>query len=580
MKLSEVLKRTLNDARGPHSLELRAYVFLAPQYLTFSVISTSESATNSNLWSVALANVGSLTLVGIALWALSRTLFKKRKTQLVPYPSIIFAILSIGILKGSSTAYFHWLLQPDTVDLWSDVFTRVPQATAVAAASFIILASFFANLERFRADREFLVHELVREQLAMEVPKGSQATIGELATVKRKIETLARSLRNEFIPMLGDNTSRKIAIKKLRDIVEKTIRPASHRIWSEQLSANKEFTAPTLLQEALKGGVYYWRGTLPLYLGLLLPSRLAIFGFQHSLLISVISASTLVVLSEIALRVPPKSNLVNGMKFLAFLGLHGVILFGLTGSVTIETLGEFGYVRLFSTWTLLGLAGLGVGMVVAARRSHSHILERLGSLGKASDIELRSAVASRKLANRNTAEYLHGEIQNKILSLALRLDSRAAKSADDFLERELFEIRDTLLAGSGSKALTAFDTVETAFLEINKAWGGFLEVSTQVAFSDFQDLSPKCIRAIFQVTNEAMANAWRHGAASTAQVQLSRQDQACTLTVRDNGTLAEIRVPGLGSALFDEISDSNWQLAPQVGSGTMLKLQIPHELFQ
>ena len=579
MKLSDVLRRSLNDARGPHSLELRAYVFLAPLNLIFSVISTSESATNANLWSVALANVGALTLVGLALWVFSRTLFKNRKTQPVPYPSVIFAILSIGILKGSTTAYFHWLLQPDTVDLWFDIFTRTPQATVVAAANFVILASFLASLERFRADREFLVHELVKEQLAMELPKGSQATAGELATVNRKIETLAKSIRNEFLPLLRTDSSRKLAIKKLRDIVEKTIRPASHRIWSEQLSASKEFTVPTLLQEALKAGVYNWKGTVPLYLGLLLPSRLAIFGIEHSLVVTVVSAAALILLSELALRVPPKTNLINAAKFVSFIVLHGAILFGLTDSILRTTTVESGYVRVLSAWILLGLASLAVGMVVAARRNHSQIVERLGSLGKVTEREIRSAVSSRKLANRNTAEYLHGEIQNKILSLALLLDSQAAKGDADFLEKELYTIRDSLLAGSSSRALKTFDSLESAFLEIGEAWGGFLEISTKVEFSDFQDLSSSSIRSIFQVTNEAMANAWRHGKASSAQVDLSRNGQAYTLTVRDDGTLAEVRTPGLGSALFDEITDTNWQLAPQIGSGTVLKLELPHELF-
>jgi hypothetical protein len=313
-------------------------------------------------------------------------------------------------------------LQPDTVDLWFDIFTRTPQATVVAAANFVILASFLASLERFRADREILVHELVKEQLAMELPKGSQATAGELATVNRKIETLAKSIRNEFLPLLRTDSSRKLAIKKLRDIVEKTIRPASHRIWSEQLSASKEFTVPTLLQEALKAGVYNWKGTVPLYLGLLLPSRLAIFGIEHSLVVTVVSAAALILLSELALRVPPKTNLINAAKFVSFIVLHGAILFGLTDSILRTTTVESGNVRVLSAWILLGLASLAVGMVVAARRNHSQIVERLGSLGKVTEREIRSAVSSRKLANRNTAEYLHGEIQNKILSLSNNLN--------------------------------------------------------------------------------------------------------------------------------------------------------------
>ena len=579
MKLSEVLTRALNDARGPHSLNLKTYVYLMPLAMIFSVISTSESATNANLGAVALANVAALALVGVALWCLSQTLFKNRKTQPVSYGSLVFAILGLGTLKGSSTAYFHWLLQPDTVDLWPEIFTRSPQATVVAAASFFVISSCVASLDRFRIDRELLVHELVSEQLAMQVPVGSLATTGELATVNKKIETLAKSLRNELLPLFRESPSSKIAIKKLKEIVEKTIRPASHRIWTEQVLAEKEFTVPTLFQEALKKGIYHWRGTVPLYLGLLLPSKIAIFGITQSLIFTAISAFTLIGLSELALRVPPKSNLVNGIKFTIFVALHGALIFVLTGSLVGIIDGEFAYVRLLSTWTLLGLVCVAVGMVVTARRNHSLIIDRLGSMGKASDVMLRSAVASRKLANRTTAEYLHGEIQNKILSLALMLDTEAAKKDTDFIERELFEIRDTLLAGSGSKALNSFDSIEAAFQEIENVWGGFIQVSMRVELGKFEGLSPKAIRSIFQVTNEAMANAWRHGGATTAQVELSRNDQSFTLTVRDDGTLAERWTPGLGVALFNEISESNWQLSPQVGSGTVLKLNLPSELF-
>ena len=127
--------------------------------------------------------------------------------------------------------------------------------------------------------------------------------------------------------------------------------------------------------------------------------------------------------------------------------------------------------------------------------------------------------------------------------------------------------------------MNSFDSIEAAFQEIENVWGGFIQVSMRVELGKFEGLSPKAIRSIFQVTNEAMANAWRHGGATTAQVELSRNDQSFTLTVRDDGTLAERWTPGLGVALFNEISESNWQLSPQVGSGTVLKLNLPSELF-
>ena len=575
MKLRQVAKKTLDDATGPHSLEMRGFFYVAPAAIVFSLVSTGERVTDKSLFNLVIANLAALVLVGLLLWSLSRTLYKNRKTKRVPYSSLLFAILSVGITKGVATAYFLWLLNPDSVNLTAEIVSRSLQATVIGAAIMLILASVTASLDRYETTREQLVFEKVRLQLSKESPIGSKASERELKVAAQQIESLALSLKQLST---GKNTlgaSQEETNSKLLEFVEKTIRPASHRIWSESLIAKNEFTAPSLLEMALRGAVYDWTRSSPVYLALILPSRIAILGVANAMLFTVISGVVIYGLSKLAVRIAIGSALANLCKFVIFLILESWISLEITSWFIRTGVDVLPLVRHIGSARLLGIVCIAIGMVVAARETNLKFESQLKLLNTDSNSNMKLAMASRALANRTLAQYLHGEVQNRILSMALRIGRANSTITPDFVVTELMEIKEMLVGTPSARSIETFESLEAAIYDSKRSWGGFIDISFEIDFEDFQKLSEGSIYTLSQIINEAVSNAWRHGNASSINFRMNREGEVCALTARDNGIFTATSRPGLGSKLFDSVSQSGWRLEVIMGGGTLLSIDVP-----
>jgi anti-sigma regulatory factor (Ser/Thr protein kinase) len=74
------------------------------------------------------------------------------------------------------------------------------------------------------------------------------------------------------------------------------------------------------------------------------------------------------------------------------------------------------------------------------------------------------------------------------------------------------------------------------------------------------------------VVEEGVANAVRHGFASSMKISVLQTDSDLIISIRDDGTGPRQGGPGIGSAFFNAISD-DWILK-DTGSGSKLKLVL------
>ena len=79
---------------------------------------------------------------------------------------------------------------------------------------------------------------------------------------------------------------------------------------------------------------------------------------------------------------------------------------------------------------------------------------------------------------------------------------------------------------------------------------------------------------MLRVAEEAITNANRHGLAQNVSIEVKRDGASLIVTVADDGMGLRVGEPGLGSALFDEVSQGNWKLQPQLDGGSLLTVHI------
>lgn len=166
------------------------------------------------------------------------------------------------------------------------------------------------------------------------------------------------------------------------------------------------------------------------------------------------------------------------------------------------------------------------------------------------------------LEKRQISRVLHGEVQARIVSMALQLqlnppqDSAAAMSnLSDQIRNALSERRDVAW------------TEELA--RVTDLWADAidLEVAIDNDAVALLDVDPTAARSVVEVIREAITNAVRHGGADVVVVTvvLDGSDLSVLIT-NDGGSVNEAEPPGLGCELFDAVC-LKWEFtqAPMVG---------------
>lgn len=174
----------------------------------------------------------------------------------------------------------------------------------------------------------------------------------------------------------------------------------------------------------------------------------------------------------------------------------------------------------------------------------------------------------KRLVNRRLAFVLHGTLQGALNAAALRIaeaghvTSQLGQEIRDDIRAALLEIEGRPDAGGGPESGAPLRT-STTIDEISSVWGfrrrfsGRIRPSAEVGLSG----DPEVDEAVAEVIREAVNNAFRHGAAVTVEVEVTKvkrhtpkDSEEIAITVRDDGSgPTGSDQPGFGSSLFDDL---------------------------
>lgn len=554
-------------------------MLLVPFLIVVSVLANSTAISDPSLRATSelyrylaliSANITSLAVCWVYLEVIDRTLFKNKDRRPVKIYWVLLFGASAGFLKGYTTGFFSWMFGSE-LDLTIAVSNRVWQTTLLGLWTVPFLALATATFIRFQTERQILIAERLEQNLnSKNSPMYLQGTSEELKLFLSKAQAQVSALRN------GDKTetSNTLISKKLRDLVEYGLRPISHKIWQENSKAAQSLSISQLARLAVKKNPF----PMGLILGglaiSLMPINLSAFKPGDALFRTLVMLALTSIVLFSAKRLPRESKVGIWLGFTGATVVSTAV--SLAGGMAILgqpfTFSDIPIWIAYFIWQLqLSMVASAVSEVMSSRAEiRKELLQSLGQ--EQLDSEVRGAL--NRIRNRELAQYIHGNIQNKLLSFALKFDQDNLSTGD--VSKLLEEVENLF-----SEAISEYKSVDTAGLDEQLAqlvqrWVGFVNIELRNSLSK-SDLSEEQIKSLVQIVSEGVSNAVRHGFAKNLKIRIQRsesENSQIEVTVEDDGLGPRSGKSGLGTELLTATSGANWSLTSGKFGGSVLRARL------
>jgi len=584
------------------------FVFM-PFWFLLSVLSAPEADSASRMGLVAVANLGSLLACTLVFYLMRATLLRHRESTLVAMPIVLLSGALIGATKGAVTAGLLYLLLTD-FDPASAVGTRLVQATILGMLLLPAGALVLAVREGYRSERTVLIAETVRRSMTSSQPANGPDPRGLPSHSRADLIAFIDDTRQKLFRPGAD--LRALA-RDITDSVHDRLRPVSHEIWARELPQLGDFSLPDLVRSAVVDRRYPIV-IIAIYSALCgLPLMLATTGLVEGVARVAVFALIVVSLFAVARSVPTQTVLGGALNLAVAIILSTVVsdvaarlIFGELSAGLSQTLP-------LAVSVTLAINTVLISVIRAAIDDRNRIRNRLAAIMSPRQLSDAVASAQGRLLNREFAHHLHSNVQNALLTAALRLDTHRdmatpsatvnanANSDAQKILAELAALESLLNNAGGPMAAPAAPTVDamllsgsTVGLDARKksstatepcitdrlsdsaaVWDGL--VSTTISVNPPEaSVSARMARTAAAVVSEAVANAYRHGQATECAVTATLDEHKnLHLNCLDNGVGPRAGRTGLGSALFDATAGSQWslQLGP-AGVGSLLSITV------
>ena len=480
---------------------------------------------------------------------------------------LVFLLL-LGAARGVVINYCveMWDLT-QTVSYWYKVFN----SSVALPQWFVGVAILFESKRNYeRAFRELFAKAMRKEQDTHErrdmLPPGNSSVDEAVARLQFITSSLASDIQQLLNrpKLLSDYT---IEANRIQELIDNDIRPTSAELWS----TNKVNTPKIPLRTLLSISLLESRLRVPLVVLISVPYLFVGLNGGFGLKIALVQCALILaynlvsfVFVEVLLKLKITSRAISNIILLTSGFVIPIFIQINFVSMEFKTSGKLTDLIIYHsvltiTFVALLLIVNGYNVVTSQREEvlaslESHILgEKYNeSLTQGGDAQHKSDLAN----------YLHGEIQAGLTASSLLLQ-QAAKSGDSDLAQEALERASGLL----NQDLTniTFTRMAAPALKIQKivdAWKGIADIS--VVLPPYEQLGETTLRSLVQLIEESIANAIRHAQASDIKISGVLKENVLTISIISNGEPMAKGRAGLGTKMFNELTEE-WNYSAESG---------------
>lgn len=505
------------------------------------------------------------TLAMLAVLAIADvTVLRNRRRAPVPIAVVAGVGAVAGLVRGTAVvvvadALGARLARPDGGVLLA---TAVMGAVAVPG-----LALVLDNVSRHRRRRADLRARLV----ALRERDGERITLSDALTdaaYAELVDALAEARGQLEVPLGAESSDERLAMAdRLRHAVDSTLRPLSHRLYSAGRADADTGQSWQALRSAFRRQPVFPVATAAMVTVFMIPlainpiGGIMLGGTSLLLLLAVRAASGQS--AWVQRHEFPVAVVVLGAGCaVAAVFVRGIIGDGL--NVTALTAGGIVPVAMLMITSTAITAWRGEDVLTASLED------------EVSAREVDGLVADRELArvSRDLAQYVHGTLQSHLLATAFAIE-RAVEAGDDAAFAEAVdEARAALQSPPGSSVDAGEHGVDAEVAEAVALWRGFMEVEVTIDPA-LDEMTAGAVVDVGRVVGEALGNAWKHGRARHARVDVRPHDRdTVRVEVTDDGSAPTGGPPGMGSAWLDFVAPGEWSLSADPAGGASLVVHL------
>lgn len=354
------------------------------------------------------------------------------------------------------------------------------------------------------------------------------------------------------------------AATAVREVIEKTLRPMSHRLWFNATEGTPQVRARGLISDAVSNLRYATWRVLGICSVLMLFGGLAFLPLGTNLLtvaISTVVLGTLLAAHTVTLRRWSGPHLLFNTVYLCATGIltYLVTYWGLSifSPSATETFSALVWIMPFAVWIVVW-ADSALRLIARDRRVITSALRD-------------NASGSEQVEQELLASYLHNSLQSELTGIAYQLES-SARTLDSRQSRQSLERLGALISRSISQDFANF--TETPLARISRivdAWAGIAEVTISIS----PEISEEDARLtlVVQIIEEGITNAVRHAGATIVHAAVTPVGENLSLELTSNQPVRAGASAGLGSAWLERYSLDNKIQSTQTGT-TMLTVEL------
>jgi hypothetical protein len=478
-------------------------------------------------------------------------------------------VFALGAVAGGVVGAVDYALADRPVTIIASVALQCALLTP-------LLAFLFATTAAYRETRQRLLGTEVRLEAERMHESGAMAALRSLSR-DAEVSGLTEGLRpaGEALRAAEGEPSSAAwfdASTSLRRAAHHVVRPASHRLWSDDHRGQPRRRFTGILTSALRLNPL---ATFPTMALVAIALGSAVLGgwikgarLPLAALLIVLSVGVLYLIGNVVLRRTPERwrSSVGAITIAVSGGMTVLITRLLTAPERI--VGDV-YVG-----AMVAVAGMVTSFTATALVSQGEVINEIRARISQTEVELAAIREASNRINRELAQHLHGTVQARLVAAAYAIQDAGRRGDDIALHEAVDEARRTLEMTLGEIDAVGPTTLDALEQAVMREWQGLLAIAWAVDLAHPTALEVDCLD---EVLRQALLNSMVHGGAMNVTVQITGAigtDIAVTIT--DDGVGPQGGPPGLGTKALNSVTAGHWALEPApVGTGAVLTATIP-----
>jgi len=476
-------------------------------------------------------------------------------------------ILCVIAVSGAIRGWFVYFgLDLLGFEEFADLGTRLFTSTCTTLLWLSLSIYLYSLHENFKKEFDqfvrssFVTLTKLNPQSLRKIPP---AISPEIQDIERKIQ---QTLNSTFQSIVSKEVLISAA-QQLRDCIEISIRPLSHRLWFQTGKKYPKISSSALLKEGIKNQNFSTFHVNFFFTLITIPNLVTSTGLPRALLAAIII--NFVVWGCFSLRkrfTPQRPSQIAVLRILNLVlpGLIiGLIFFFINKYLFLDDLGVYNFIYII----ICPFVFVAASTIQLMRQDQARFIKDLHATLKGR-IPSEEGIDGER-SGKEVAGFLHNSVQSELLALSYQLEELANDPESEQTKAALEKIASSLSSQITKNFENFNEKPHERLLALEAAWKGIVDIEFTTDPASLSSVF--CAHDAVQVIEEAITNAVRAAGATRIVIswELANQSQL-QLSISDNGAPNAHGISGLGSQWLDDIAFGRWSLGLIDGQTTLL----------